>query len=121
MTMNRLHKKVEHQQLRQHRVRAKLTGTAERPRLSIHISNVHVSAQLIDDVAGNTLASVSTAGKKTAVKGTMTEKATWVGEQIAAQAASKKVSHVIFDRGPKLYHGRIKALADAAREKGLKF
>lgn len=105
---------------RVHRTRAKLVGTAERPRLSVHISNLHVSAQLIDDTSSRTLAHASSVGQKS-VKGNLTEKASLVGADIAKKAKAVKVSRVVFDRGPKLYHGRVKALADAARENGLEF
>jgi large subunit ribosomal protein L18 len=81
---------------------------------------LHVSAQVIDDVSHKTLASATTVGQKS-VKGTMTEKATWVGTQIANAAKAKKVKAVVFDRGAKQYHGRVKALADAARAAGLEF
>lgn len=101
------------------RVRAKVFGTAERPRLNIHISNLHIAAQIIDDISGKTLAAATTVGSKQV--GNMTAKATWVGQQIAANAKKAKVSKVVMDRGPRLYHGRIKALADAAREAGLEF
>ena len=84
------------------------------------MSNKHVGAQLIDDSKHITIAAVSTVGKKVDTK-TMTEKASWVGTEIAKKAKAKKVNTVVFDRGPKLYHGRIKALADAAREAGLEF
>jgi large subunit ribosomal protein L18 len=86
----------------------------------VHITNLHVSAQIINDETHETLASASTVGQK-AVKGTMTEKAIWVGEQIAAAAKAKKLKTVVFDRGAKQYHGRVKALADAARANGLEF
>ena len=111
-----LHNKL----MRRHRVRATVTGSAERPRLSVHVSNLHVTAQIIDDAAQNTLAYVSTIGAKTA-SGTMTEKAAWVGAEIAKKAKAKKITAVVFDRGSKLYHGRVKALADAARNAGLEF
>lgn len=112
--------KLSNRTRRAGRVRTVVQGTAERPRLSVHVSNLHVSAQLIDDVAGKTIAQVTTVGQK-AVKGTMTDKATWAGEQIAAQATAKKIKRVVFDRGGKLYHGRVAALADAARKAGLEF
>jgi large subunit ribosomal protein L18 len=107
---------------RRRRTRAKISGTAERPRLSVHVSNRHIVAQLIDDDAGKTLSFVSTAGSgkvNAAVKGTMTEKATWAGEKIAELAAKKQVKAVVFDRGSRIYHGRLHALAEAARAKGL--
>lgn len=104
-------------QQRRRRVRAKVQGTTQRPRLSVFVSNRQVSAQLIDDSQGVTLASVTSLG----TTGTMTEKATKVGEQIAAAASKKKISAVVFDRGSRLYHGRLDALATAARNKGLEF
>lgn len=118
--MNRLTLKKQHQRLRLHRVRARIHGTADRPRLSVNFSNQHVTAQLIDDDVSKTIAYASSVGKKEA-KGTMTAKAQWVGEAIAAEAKKAGVKTVVFDRGAKLYHGRVKALADAAREKGLQF
>jgi len=114
--MHKLHNRFQ----RRHRVRATVHGTAARPRLSVHVSNLHVTAQLIDDDAKNTLAYVSTVGAKDA-KGTLTEKAAWVGAEIAKKAKAKKVAAVVFDRGAKLYHGRVRALADAARNAGLEF
>ena len=117
--MNRLlHKKLT-ANLRKHRVRTVITGTTERPRLSVHISNHHVTAQVIDDSTGKTLAYASTVGK--ASKGTMTEKAEVIGAEIAKNAKAAKVNTVVFDRGSRLYHGRVKALADAARKAGLEF
>ena len=106
--------------LRRHRrVRVRLAGTAERPRLAVFRSLNHLYAQVIDDVAGRTLASVSTVGQKGTVKSM--EEATNVGKAIAHKAKAAGVSQVVFDRGGFLYHGRIKALADAAREAGLEF
>ena len=116
--MTRLTDKLRNRQLRKNRIRAVVSGTADRPRLSVHVSNKHVSAQLIDDAAGKTIAYVTTVGQKTAT-GTMTERATTVGAEIAKQAKAKKIKQVVFDRGGKLYHGRVKALADAARKAGL--
>jgi large subunit ribosomal protein L18 len=86
----------------------------------VFISSRHISVQLIDDAAGRTLAAVTTVGSKDA-KGTMTEKAAWVGSEIASKAKGIKVSQVVFDRSGRQYHGRVQALADAAREKGLEF
>jgi len=105
---------------RKHRIRATVSGTPERPRLSVFISNTHVSAQIIDDTTGKTLAAASTVGVKEA-KGTLTEKAAIVGADIAEKAKKAKIVAVVFDRGGRKYHGRVKALADAAREKGLEF
>jgi large subunit ribosomal protein L18 len=102
------------------RIRAVVSGTAERPRLSVHISNLHISAQLIDDTAHKTIAQASTVGSKNAT-GTMTEKAAAIGAEIAGKAKTAKVTAVVFDRNGKLYHGRVKALADAARNAGLEF
>lgn len=101
------------------RTRAKMHGTAERPRLSVHFSNQNVTAQVIDDDAKKTLAYATTVGKK--ANGTMTEKAAVVGAEIAKAAKSAKVSKVVFDRGSKLYAGRMSALAEAARKEGLEF
>lgn len=117
--MNRLISKAKNSLRRANRVRTVVQGTAHRPRLSVHISNVHVSAQLIDDSAHKTLVSASTVTIKAA--GSKTEKAVLVGTEIAKQAKAKKIKAVAFDRGPKLYHGRVKALADAARKEGLEF
>jgi large subunit ribosomal protein L18 len=111
--------KILNKQLRKNRVRATVVGTTDRPRLSVFISNLHVSAQIIDDSTGKTLASATTTGKK--VTGTMTEKAKKIGEEIAASAKKAKISKVVFDRNGRAYAGRLKALADAAREKGLEF
>lgn len=118
--MSRLAHKLHNRDQRHARVRSMISGTAKRPRLSVHVSNLHVSAQLIDDAAGKTLAQVSTVGQKVA-KGTMTEKAAWVGTEIAAKAKAAKVKQIVFDRGGKLYHGRVAALAEAARKAGLEF
>ena len=101
------------------RTRAKIHGTAERPRLTVHISNLHVTAQVVDDDKGVTLAYATTVGSKT--KGTMTEKATAIGKEIADKAKKAKVKTVVFDRGAKAYAGRMSALADAARKEGLEF
>jgi large subunit ribosomal protein L18 len=117
--MSRLAHKNMNAQRRAYRVAAKIHGTAERPRLAVHISNLHISAQLIDDVAGKTLAAASTVGQKTT--GTMTEKAALVGKDIAAKAKKAKIKQVVFDRSSRKYHGRVKALADAAREEGMEF
>ena len=104
---------------RKKRTRAKIHGTAKRPRLSVHFSNLHIVAQVIDDDKGVTLAYATTVGTK--MTGTKTEKAAKIGEEIAKKAKAAKVSEVVFDRGAKLYAGRLAALADAARKEGLKF
>jgi large subunit ribosomal protein L18 len=118
--MNSLMHKLHNKWQRKHRVRATVTGTPERPRLSVFISNKHITAQVIDDTAHKTLAYVSTVGTK-AAKGSMTERAAWVGEEIAKKAKTAKVTTVTFDRGSHMYHGRVAALADAARKAGLEF
>ena len=104
---------------RANRTRAKIHGTAERPRLSVHFSNLHITAQVIDDDKKVTLAYATTVGAK--MTGTKTEKAAKIGEEIAKKAKAKKVTKVVFDRGSKLYAGRMAALADAARKEGLEF
>ncbi|MDR0846671.1 MAG: 50S ribosomal protein L18 [Lactobacillales bacterium] len=107
-------------QARHARVRSKISGTAECPRLNVYRSNSNIYAQVIDDVAGVTLASASTLDKE--VKGsTKTEQAAAVGALVAKRAVSAKIEKVVFDRGGYLYHGRVAALAEAARENGLKF
>ena len=105
---------------RRARVRATVSGTTERPRLSVKITNTHIIAQVVNDSKGATVAYVSTVGQKGA-NGSMTAKAAWVGEQIAAAAKAKKVKKVVFDRGGRIYHGRLHALAEAARKNGLEF
>lgn len=117
--MSKITNKLSNKLQRQRRVRSVVTGTAVRPRLSVTISNLHVSAQLIDDDSNTTLAAASTVGSK--ATGTMTEKAATIGTEIAKKAKTAKITTVVFDRGSKLYHGRVKALADAARKEGLKF
>lgn len=106
---------------RHRRIRGKISGTAERPRLSIFRSNKNIYAQLIDDVAGVTLASASSLDENISEDATKVEQATAVGKAIAEAAKAKNISTVVFDRSGYLYHGRIQALADAARENGLDF
>ena len=101
------------------RTRAKIHGTSERPRLSVHFSNLHITAQVIDDDKKTTLAYATTVGAK--MTGTKTEKAALIGTEIAKKAKAAKVSKVVFDRGSKLYAGRMNALAEAARKEGLEF
>ena len=103
------------------RVRTKISGTAERPRLCVFRSNANVYAQIIDDVAGNTLVSASTLDKEVKTKHANKEAAKEVGKLIAKRAAEKKIKDVVFDRGGYIYHGVIKELAEAAREGGLQF
>ena len=106
---------------RRRRVRAKVRGSADRPRLSVFRSNRGVFAQLIDDDAGKTLAASSWLDLPKAFKGDKTEQAAEVGKRLAANAKKAGVESVVFDRGGYLYHGRVKALADSAREGGLSF
>jgi large subunit ribosomal protein L18 len=117
--MNNLAKKLLGKSLRKARVRSKITGVAARPRLTVTISNKHVSAQLIDDEKQHTIAASTTVGTKQ--KGTLTEQAAWVGVDIAKKAKKAKVSVVVFDRNGRRYAKRLAALADAAREQGLEF
>jgi large subunit ribosomal protein L18 len=118
--MNKVAKKLANQMLRKTRIRARISGTTERPRLSVFISNLHVSAQIIDDGQHRTLAS-STSAKQEANSGNKTEKAAWVGADIAKKAKKAGVKMVVFDRNGRQYQGRLKALADAARQEGLDF
>lgn len=104
---------------RKNRTRAKIHGTAARPRLAVHFSNLHITAQLIDDDKKITLAYATTVGTKTT--GTKIEKAALIGTEIAKKAKTAKIKTVVFDRGAKLYAGRMSALADAARKEGLEF
>ena len=107
---------------RRRRVRKKVVGTPDRPRLSVFRSSKHIYAQLIDDLHGVTLAAASTVGKNAGLKyGGNREAAVVVGRKIAEAAKAKGIRRAAFDRGPYRYHGRIKALADAAREGGLDF
>ena len=110
----------EARQRRHRRVRGKVRGTSERPRLVVSRSNKGISAQLVDDMDGTTLASASWLQLKT-FKGNKTEQAAEVGRLLAENAKKAEIETVVFDRGGYLYHGRVKALADAAREGGLKF
>ncbi|MGX6979205.1 50S ribosomal protein L18 [Vagococcus elongatus] len=107
-------------QKRHKRVRKNLSGTAECPRLNVFRSNTNIYAQLIDDVAGVTLASASTLDKEIS-GGNKTEQAAAVGALVAKRAVDKGYKEVVFDRGGYLYHGRVAALAEAARENGLEF
>lgn len=118
--MNRLQTKVHNKLIRKQRVRSVVSGSSERPRLSIHVSNYNVSAQIINDENGKTIAHVTTVGVKK-VSGNLTDKAVWVGKEIAKKAKIAKTKSVVLDRNGKKYHGRIKALAESARAEGLEF
>ena len=122
--MKKLQKKQAGLRRRHTRVRGKVSGTPERPRLCITRSNSNIYAQVIDDVAGKTLCAVSTLGpefKATGKNGANVEGAAVLGELIGKKATAAGITEVVFDRGGILYHGRIKAVADGAREAGLKF
>ena len=106
---------------RQRRVRAKVSGTAERPRLRVTRSNANIYAQVIDDVAARTLVSASSLDDEVTAKGGNKEGAEQVGKLVAKRALEAGITKVVFDRGGNLYHGRVKALADGAREGGLEF
>ena len=104
---------------RANRTRSRIHGTAERQRLTVHISNKHIIAQIVNDDKSATLAYATTVGSK--LTGTMTEKAAKIGTEIAKSAKKAKITKVVFDRGSKLYAGRMSALAEAARKEGLEF
>ena len=106
---------------RHNRVRGKISGTAERPRLCVFRSENHIYAQVIDDVAGNTLAAASSVEKGFEGNGGNIEAAKKVGLKVAERCLEKGIDTVVFDRGGYIYHGRVQALAEAAREGGLKF
>ena len=120
--LTRISKNVSRQRIHD-RIRKKMVGTEERPRLNVYRSLNHIYAQVIDDLKGVTIAAASTAeGKKSdRTTGGNVASAKTVGKTIAERAKQKGITQVVFDRGGYLYHGRIKALADAAREAGLKF
>ncbi len=103
------------------RIRMKLKGTPERPRLAVYRSNKDIYAQIIDDASGTTLVAASSREKGFKTKGKKVEISTKVGKQLAEKAIGAGITSVVFDRGGYLYHGRVKALADGAREGGLKF
>lgn len=107
--------------IRHKRVRSKITGTAQRPRLNVYRSLNHIYAQLIDDVKGVTIAAASSVEKDFGMSGGNKEAAKKVGELIAKRAAENGITEVVFDRGGYIYHGRVKELAEGAREGGLKF
>ena len=119
--MNPKAKSARRQNIR-YGIRQKISGTTAKPRFSVFRSNTDIYAQLIDDVNGNTLASASSRDKSiVGQKGTKSEKSKLVGTAIAAKASELGLKEVVFDRGGYLYHGRVKAVADGAREGGLKF
>ena len=122
--MNNIERKREGHLRRQNRVRKKIKGSSERPRLNIYRSNKHIYAQVIEDVTGKTLVAASTISKefKDKIKSLKkTEVAKKIGEYVAIKAINKGIDKVVFDRAGFLYHGRVKAVADGAREAGLKF
>ena len=110
------------QRLKRHkRVRGKISGTPERPRLNVFRSETNIYAQIIDDVAGKTLAAASSLEKDFTCEGTKTDAAKKVGQMIAERAKAAGITTVVFDRGGYVYHGRVAALAEGAREGGLEF
>ena len=114
--------KIERRSRIKKRIRKIVSGTSERPRMNVFRSNKQISVQLIDDVQGITLLAMSSQNKEVAeAKGTKSEKAGMVGKLIAEKALAAGITTVTFDRGGYLYHGRVKQLADAARQGGLKF
>ncbi len=118
--VSKTNRKLERER-RHIRVRTKISGTAERPRLCVYKSNTNLYVQIIDDVAGKTLVQASTMDKEVKTKHSNKEAAKEVGALIAKRAKEKKIEEVVFDRGGYIYHGVVKELAEAAREGGLKF
>ncbi|MCI9087302.1 MAG: 50S ribosomal protein L18 [Clostridia bacterium] len=118
--IKKINRKLERER-RHIRVRNKISGTAERPRLCVYRSNSNLYVQVVDDVAGNTLAQASTLDKEVKTKHANKEAAKEVGALIAKRAQEKKIKEVVFDRGGYIYHGVVKELAEAAREGGLTF
>jgi len=116
-------KKVNPLKMRHERIRKKVSGTPQRPRLAVHFSGKNITAQIIDDEAGKTLASANTTEKdlRSAKSRANVETAIKIGKLVAERAKANNVSKVVFDRGGFIYHGKVKALADAAREGGLEF
>ncbi len=119
--MSNKNMKAKQRKNRHNRVRTKIFGTPERPRLNIYKSNQNIYAQLVDDVNGTTLASASTLDKELGAKGCNVESAKVIGEAIGKRALDKGIEEIVFDRSGYIYHGRVKALAEAARDAGLKF
>ena len=118
--IKKINRKAE-RKIRHKRVRNKISGTAERPRLCVYRSNNNIYVQIIDDVAGNTLTQASTLDKEVKTKHSNKEAAKEVGTLIAKRASEKNIKEVVFDRGGYIYHGVVKELAEAAREGGLEF
>ena len=118
--VKRIDKNLQRQK-RHKRVRGKISGTAERPRLTVYRSNAHISAQIIDDVAGKTLVAAGTYEASFEGIGSNKEAAKAIGKLIAERATAQGITEVVFDRGGYVYHGRVSELADGAREGGLKF
>jgi large subunit ribosomal protein L18 len=118
--MNRLQTKRNSLKLRKGRIRKSIVGSSGRPRLTVSVTNLHVSAQIIDDEKHTTIAHVTTVGNKK-LDANLTKRAEWVGTEIAKKAKLNKIKKVAFDRNGKLYHGRTKAIADAARKGGMEF
>jgi large subunit ribosomal protein L18 len=123
--MDKLKAKAQGLKRRQRRVRSKIRGTAECPRLRVTRSNAHIYAQVVDDVAGKTLVSASSLDAefkgKAELSGATVPGAAYVGELVGRRAKDARITTVVFDRGGHIYHGRVKALADGAREAGLEF
>jgi large subunit ribosomal protein L18 len=114
-------KRIRRQKIKEN-IRSKVSGSSDVPRMSVYRSNKQISVQIIDDIAGNTLMAASSLNKEIAdFKGNKTQQADKVGELIAKRALEKGITQVVFDRNGFLYHGRVKALAEAARKGGLKF
>ena len=119
--MNKHKAKLEGLKRRQRRVRGKVSGTSERPRLRVTRTNANIYAQIIDDTTGHTLCAASTLDKSFTGNGGNKEAAREVGKMIAQKAAEKGITNVVFDRGGYIFHGRVKELAEGAREGGLNF
>lgn len=113
--------KIERRQRIKYRIKKTVSGTAQKPRLAVFRSNSEIYAQIIDDIKGVTLVAASSRDKDLKASGTKTEKAKQVGEAIAKKALAAGIETISFDRGGYLYHGRVKSLAEGAREGGLKF
>lgn len=119
--MNEVKKRAINRKHRATKVRAKVSGTADKPRLIVNVTNSNVHAQVINDVEGKTLASSTSQNVKELDSKSLSEKASWVGADVAKKAKAAKIKAVVFDRSHKMYHGRVKAAADAARKEGLEF